>query len=174
MNDPILRRAGMADVADLAQLAAQSFAAKFGALYPAEVLARFLAETYSPARTAALVADPAVSVWIAEGERLLGYAVLGAAKLPHADITPGCIELRRLYTAPDATGQGIGTLLMTGVAVPAFEGAAGDAWLGVYSGNPGAQRFYERHGFERVGEYEFPVGPIRDREFILRRRRNRA
>ena len=42
-------------------------------------------------------------------------------------------------------------------------------WIGVWSENHGAQRFYTRHGFARVGEYQFPVGRVRDHEFILRR-----
>jgi RimJ/RimL family protein N-acetyltransferase len=39
----------------------------------------------------------------------------------------------------------------------------------VWSGNHGAQRFYARHGYEKVGTYEFPVGRVRDLEYILRR-----
>ena len=42
-------------------------------------------------------------------------------------------------------------------------------WLGVGSGNPGAQRLYERHGFSRVGEYAFMVGSHADHELIYRR-----
>ena len=42
-------------------------------------------------------------------------------------------------------------------------------WIGVWSKNFGAQRFYERLGFAKVGEYEFPVGQTRDQEFILSR-----
>ena len=42
-------------------------------------------------------------------------------------------------------------------------------WIGVWSENFGAQKLYGRLGFEKVGEYEFPVGGTRDREFILRR-----
>ena len=42
-------------------------------------------------------------------------------------------------------------------------------WIGVWSENFGAQRFYARRGFEQVGTYAFPVGRVRDREFILRR-----
>ena len=44
-----------------------------------------------------------------------------------------------------------------------------DVWIGVWSENHGAQRLYARHGFEKVGEYEFKVGQTRDHEFILRR-----
>jgi ribosomal protein S18 acetylase RimI-like enzyme len=45
-----------------------------------------------------------------------------------------------------------------------------DIWIGVWSENLGAQRFYARRGFEKVGEYGFPVGKTLDHEFILRRR----
>ena len=165
----ILRRATPADTDALASLAARAFAAKFGTLYPADVLAAFLQRNYSAVRTRALIEDPSLAVWVAGQDALLGYAVVGACKLPHPEVTPGCLELRRLYTAPEATGRGIGSALMAQVVLPAFEVAAGDAWLGVYSENPGAQRFYARYGFTKVGEYEFPVGPLRDREFILRR-----
>ena len=46
---------------------------------------------------------------------------------------------------------------------------AGALWIGVWSGNAKAQRLYAAHGFEKVGEYDYPVGAWRDREFILRR-----
>jgi GNAT superfamily N-acetyltransferase len=168
----VVRRAAAEDAAALAGLAARSFAVKFGDLYPPDVLAAFLAERYSVPQTLALIGNPALAVWVVNDGGLQAYAVLGPCKLPHTGVTAGCVELQRLYTAPEATGMGLGSLLMTTVAVPAFEAAAragGDAWLGVYAGNPGAQRFYARWGFVAVGEYEFPVGPVRDREIIMRR-----
>ena len=42
-------------------------------------------------------------------------------------------------------------------------------WIGVYSENHGAQRFYQRRGWRKVGEYHFPVGTVRDLEWILRK-----
>jgi len=42
-------------------------------------------------------------------------------------------------------------------------------WIGVWSGNLGAQRLYERAGFRKVGEYGFRVGGSTDHEFILSR-----
>lgn len=169
-NDPPIRPATAADAPELAGLAGTTVRVKFGHLYPPAVLEAFLAETYTVDKTLDLIRDEAV--WVVDGgSRLLGYAVIRPCKLPHPDVTPGCMELRRLYTAPDLTGAGIGTRLMQAVVVPAMERTAGDGWLGVFSGNLDAQRFYARFGFIKAGEYEFPVGPIRDREFILRRPR---
>ena len=45
----------------------------------------------------------------------------------------------------------------------------GPLWIGVWSGNEKAQRLYAAYGFEKAGEYEYPVGAWRDHEFILRR-----
>ena len=42
-------------------------------------------------------------------------------------------------------------------------------YVGVWSENLGARRFYCRYGFNKVGEYGFRVGGTVDREFILRR-----
>ena len=42
-------------------------------------------------------------------------------------------------------------------------------WISVWSENHGAQRFYARYGFEKVGEYDFIVGQQRDHEFMYRR-----
>jgi diamine N-acetyltransferase len=42
-------------------------------------------------------------------------------------------------------------------------------YVGVWSGNLGAQRLYGRYGFTKVGEHGFPVGGTLDRELILRR-----
>ena len=173
MNAIVIRRATPADGPALAHLAASAFRAKFGHLYPAPVLEAYLRDTYAEPRTAALLADPALTVWVAEqSAALAAFAVLGPAALPHPAITQACIELRRLYTAPDRVGAGLGTQMMDAAILPAIAAAAargGDAWVGVYSDNDGAQRFYARYGFTKAGEYEFPVGPVRDREFILRR-----
>jgi ribosomal protein S18 acetylase RimI-like enzyme len=42
-------------------------------------------------------------------------------------------------------------------------------YIGVWSENYGAQRFYWRYGFNKVGEYGFRVGGTVDHEFILKR-----
>ena len=45
----------------------------------------------------------------------------------------------------------------------------GPVWIGVWSENHKARRFYGRYGFEKCGEYDFAVGETRDHEFILMR-----
>lgn len=172
------RLANASDSVALAKLAAAAFSEKFAYLYPPEVLESYLRETYAEPVVATQIADPTLALWVVPGDgRLLAYAMLAPCKLPHPEATPACIELRRLYTAPDATGAGLGSLLMREAVLPAIAAAAargGDAWVGVFEDNDGARRFYARHGFETAGAYEFMVGPVRDRDLILRRTRRGA
>jgi ribosomal protein S18 acetylase RimI-like enzyme len=170
MPEPLIRRAGSADVAALAAIGAETFVETFGHLYPAADLERFLAEAYDLERTAADLADPAKASWVAEaGDEVVGFALAGACALPHAQVTPRCGELKRLYVRKAWQNSGLGARLFAECL--AWLQAAGprDVWIGVWSENHGAQRFYERHGFEKVGEYGFQVGDTVDREYILHR-----
>ena len=66
-------------------------------------------------------------------------------------------------------GGGLGQRLFADVMDWLQSEGPRSVWIGVWSENFGAQRFYARHGFEKVGEYGFKVGRTVDREFILRR-----
>jgi GNAT superfamily N-acetyltransferase len=83
-------------------------------------------------------------------------------------------EIRQLYLRASVQGDGLGTRLL----VMALEWLAAQGhsplYVGVWSGNLGAQRLYARYGFEKIGEYDFPVGNHLDREFILRQRKTPA
>ncbi|MBV8682599.1 MAG: GNAT family N-acetyltransferase [Caulobacteraceae bacterium] len=170
MTAVTIKRADVCDVATLAQLGARTFADTFGHLYPEADLAAFLEENHRPEAVAALIADPRHAAWLAEkGGEAIGYVLVGPCGLPHPEVTDACGELKRIYLLKDRQGDGVGARLMeTGLAWLESEGRR-PIWIGVWSQNHGAQRLYARAGFAKVGEYEFPVGSIRDREFILRR-----
>lgn len=165
-----IRRATPRDAEALSGIAAATFTETFGHLYPAEDLAAFLAEAYGLEATRALLDDPAMAAWLVEaGGKAVGHALAGPCQLPHADVSAGCGELKRLYLLRSHQGGGLGSrLLHTALDWLELKGPR-RLWVGVWSENHGAQRLYARHGFRKVGEYEFPVGRVRDREFILAR-----
>ncbi|AOR77860.1 GNAT family N-acetyltransferase [Novosphingobium resinovorum] len=164
-----LRTATPADAAALARLGTDSFVAKFGHLYVPDDLANFLAGSHSEAKVAKEIADPAMRVMLAERDgHLLGYCKLVmACGWPEHARSGNVIELKQLYTAPEATGQGIGAALMDWALTEAAAFGAGEVQLSVYSDNPGAQKFYARYGFEKVADIHFMVGEQRDEEFLF-------
>jgi ribosomal protein S18 acetylase RimI-like enzyme len=170
MPEPVIRRASAADAEALAAIGEATFVETFAHLYPPEDLAAFLPEAYGLERTRADLADPAKAHWLVEqAGQVIGYATAGPCGLPHEAVTPACGELKRIYFLKGHQGGGLGKRLFAEVMDWLQSDGPRAVWIGVWSENHGAQRFYERHGFSKVGEYGFAVGKTIDHEFILRR-----
>ena len=164
-----IRRAGPKDAAVLAEVGRETFVETFAHLYPPEDLAAFLAQAYSADAFSNYLDDPEHGLWIAEQDgRALGYVQAGPCTLPHPQVTFACGEVKRLYVRSETQGSGLGSRLLT-QSLHWLSAPGRRLWIGVWSQNHGAQRLYARHGFQRVGEYQFPVGRTLDDEFILSR-----
>lgn len=173
-----IRRATPADAERVVDITRRNFTETFGHLYPPEDLAYFLDNSYSLDAQRALLADDGYAIWLLEREacpehgrrsEAFGHAVAGPAGLPHPDVAEGDGELKRLYILQEAHNGGWGSKLFQTVLDWLERDGPRTLWIGVWSENLGAQRFYGRYGFEKVGEYLFPVGNTNDLEFILRR-----
>lgn len=166
-----IRAATPADASALAALGAATFTETFGHLYPPEDLQTFLRSGHSVEAWSSALKDSRTGVWIAELQdgTPIGFIVVGACKLPVENLEPTAGEIKQLYVLARHHNLRLGTRLMD----------IGLAWLeaqqrkplyiGVWSENFGAQRFYTRYGFTKVGDYGFHVGNTVDHEFILKR-----
>lgn len=166
-----IRRATPADAQAMAALGAETFVETFGHLYPPDDLHAFLAATHSPDVWRAKLADPLVAAWFAvtTDAAPVGFITVGPCKLPVENRERDAGEVQQLYVLARHQNLRLGTRLMA-LGVEWLEAQRrAPLYVGVWSQNLGAQRFYGRHGFNKVGEYGFPVGRTVDREFILRR-----
>ena len=166
-----IRRATSADAAALAELGAATFVETFGHLYPPEDLQTFLAKNHTPDSWTRTLADSERAIFLAEhpSGRKIGFVCVGGCKLPVQDLESAAGEVQQLYVFAEFHNLRLGTRLMeTGLEWLAAQGRS-PLYVGVWSENYGAQRFYARYGFSKVGEYGFPVGATVDREFILKR-----
>lgn len=165
-----LRRATPDDAETLSALAISTYTETFGDSYPPQDLHDFLQAHYTAAPQRRELEDPRSAIWMLwEGDDAVGYLAAGPNTLPHARARPGDIELKRLYLRASHQGSGNGARLMDAFLAWLDHPQRRTLWVGVWSENVGAQRFYARYGCEQVGTYEFPVGESRDQEFILRR-----
>lgn len=171
MTQPILRPATTADVPALSRLATDSFVAKFGELYSARDLHSFLDESLSEPAIAAELANPDRVYRLAErGGALVGYCKIGlTCGFPQHARGSKVMELKQLYTAPDATGGGIGKALMDWAMDQFAARGADEVQISVYAYNDGAHRFYRRYGFDKVADITFRVGEHIDPEFLFAR-----
>ena len=176
MTDAVIRPPRPEDAAALGILGRQTFIDTFVAEdgfaipYPVDDLNAFLDASFLPEPMAKKLVEPGSAWWVAERDgELLAFANTGPNTLPHPDATPANMELRRLYVGKSAQGLGLGTQLLK-LSLDWMEANTdGPLWIGVWSGNVKALKLYSAYGFEKVGEYQYPVGAWRDDEFILRR-----
>jgi ribosomal protein S18 acetylase RimI-like enzyme len=68
------------------------------------------------------------------------------------------VELQRIYLVERVFGKGVGEPLLEFCLESAREKGFESVWLGVWEQNPRAIRFYEKHGFVKVGTITFPYG----------------
>lgn len=171
MNEVLIRRATAGDAAALAAVGSASFREAFAHLYDPADLSAFLAASHSRDWYERALAEPDVALWLATVEvgDPVGYAIAGPCQLPVPAREPASGEVRRLYLRAAAQGDGLGTRLLIGALDWLREQGRAPVYVGVWSGNLGAQRLYARFGFTKVGEYDYPVGRQLDREFILKR-----
>jgi len=165
-----IRQATPEDAEVISDLAARTFTQTFGHLYPAQDLHDFLQENYAVERARIVLAHPDYAIFLAEQDGVaIGHSAAGPCGLPHGEVAPEDGELKRLYLLNTHQNGGIGSQLFHTTMDWLQRAGPRTLWLSVWSQNSGAQRFYARHGFEKVGEYKFPVGRVLDDEFILRR-----
>jgi diamine N-acetyltransferase len=171
VTDLTLRPAAPADTAALSDLATRAFVAKFGHLYRPEDLASFLAASLSEPAIAAELANPDRVYRLAErGGELVGYCKIGlTCGFPDHARGRRVMELKQLYTAPEATGGGIGGQLMDWAMAEFAAREADEVQISVYAYNDGGHRFYRRYGFDKVADITFRVGEHLDEEFLFAR-----
>ncbi len=161
------RDATPADADPICALARRTFTETFGHLYNRTDLAAFLA-THTPERWRGELGDSAFAIRLAEQDgAAIGYAKLGPPSLPF-EPRGAAIELRQFYLLAPAHGTGAAQAMMRWVIDTARERGAEDLYLSVFVDNRRARRFYQRHGFERIGEFGFMVGNHRDTDDIMR------
>lgn len=166
-----LRPAETADLPALSALASEAFIAKFGHLYSAANLQHFLGEALSQEAFASDLANPERRIQLAMRDgKLAGFAKV-SFNCGFPDHARGlrAMELKQLYTAPDAIGGGIGSALMDWAMAALADRGADEVQLSVYAGNDGAHRFYRRYGFDKVADITFRVGDHIDPEFLFAR-----
>lgn len=174
MSDISIRIADLADAAALAELAAETFPLAC----PPSTTPEAIAAYYTPERVAGYLDDEDRVLLVAEEPdgRMVGYSMLigrergepGDADAAAAVSARPAIELSKFYTRALAHGTGaVAGPLMAATLDAAVAAGAATTWLGVNEENARAIRFYEKHGFARVGRKRFRLGDRLEEDWVL-------
>lgn len=150
----------------------RTFRETYTAYNTPEDMAKYVRETFATEQIRAELSDPEIVYLIMENDE----AVVSYAKLKHAepkDITlptaPN-LELCRFYIDQPFHGQGLAQSLMQACLAAVRDEGGHGLWLGVWSQNARAIRYYQKEGFTQVGTQIFVLGEDPQVDHILYRK----
>lgn len=170
-----IRQATRDDIDLLVELSTRTFVDAYAADNDPLDLENYAAKAFSREAIATKIASPQSIFLIAHDSTAtdapaVGYACLveGSA-VPNLDSAPNPIELARLYVDQRCIGKGYGARLMQACLERAFASGSETIWLNVWVDNLHAQAFYQRWGFQRIGEIPFVLGSEVQTDYVLMR-----
>ncbi|HYE95162.1 MAG TPA: GNAT family N-acetyltransferase, partial [Rubricoccaceae bacterium] len=167
-----IRPATPADAETLAALAERTFRDTFAADNTADDMEAYVRDAFGLDRVRAELEDAANTFLLAfvnGGEQTVGYAKLRTGATDPSVTGPAPVELERLYVDRGALGHGVGAALLRASLDAARSAGHRTLWLGVWERNARAISFYERWGFETVGDHVFRLGSADQRDLIMER-----
>ncbi|MEM7501963.1 MAG: GNAT family N-acetyltransferase [Pseudomonadota bacterium] len=160
-----------ADAARVAEFGRRSFVEAFGEQNSPQHLQEYVDSAFSVETLRQEILDPDAHFFLAHGDdgELLGYAKLCANRPIDCVADPSPFQIERIYVDQHTQSRGVGGRLLTHAMRVAESNGGRTIWLSVWNINASARRFYERHGFDVVGETYFMLGPERQDDVVMAR-----
>jgi ribosomal protein S18 acetylase RimI-like enzyme len=163
-----IRTASAADAEALAELGTRTFHETFAKDNTPEDMALYLAQHFGGGLQRAELEDPAVLFLLLEAQgHPAGYVKLRRGAANARGARP--LEICRFYVDRPWQGRGAALELMAAIEALAVRDAHDELWLAVWEHNARAIRFYQKHGFVRVGEQPFRLGVDVQTDWVLAR-----
>jgi ribosomal protein S18 acetylase RimI-like enzyme len=160
-----------ADIPELRALAIRVANDTFGHLNTPAAMQAFLERDYSIDSFKREFKEPdSRYFFIYDGDKTAGYLRLRKTQEVEHLLGANTIEIHRIYVDHAYHGKKVGDQLMQFAIDIAKESKRDWIWLGVWEGNPRAQRFYEKWGFEKFSEHDFYMGEERQTDWLLRKK----
>jgi len=163
-------------VGEVSAVGAQAFAEAFAAHNTWSDLVAHLEREYAPQVIARRMgASGALYLLARDARGPAGMAFVedgpppSEARLMRALPRGHAVQLHQIYVLERARSHGAGAALLEAVVAEARARGAAYLWLGVWSHNPRAVRFYERHGFAVVGAHTFVLGTDAQQDHVMAR-----
>ena len=136
------------------------FIATYAESNPPSLLAQHLERAFNVVQQQADLLDPTRTTLVLESPdaKWAGFAVLRTHLAPAAVPGGNPVELERIYVDGAWHGHGAGHQLMAACIDRAAANGHDVLWLGVWTENHRARRFYQKEGFVDVGMHQFDFG----------------
>ncbi len=155
-----IRNATIKDATTIALLGRITFTDTFGHLFrDKQDLLNYLNLTFSVDKIEKSIVKSNTIYWLSFVEKLpVGYAKLKLNSHSEFLDTEKACQLQKIYVLKDFLSQKIGFHLQCRLFEKAKEEGNEKIWLSVLESNQRAKSFYEKNGFEVIGNHDFRIG----------------
>ena len=168
------------DLYKLVEIACTTFIETYGDKNDPEEFYPYVEKTFSPETLIEeLHTEGSLFYFLEQQNEPIGYFKLNVNKSPlqtdrpsfHFDFSPfssmQMSELERIYLRKAFHGKGIAAKLMQYIEDCARQNQSLYLWLGVWTLNPRAVRYYQKCGFNVFGEHIFQIGSDAQKDFLM-------
>lgn len=169
-HNVIIRKATPEDAALLATVGARTFRDAFATQNDPADMTNYLQTAFTAEKMLQELEEPSALFFLAElEEEAVGYTKVRAVKQPDCIPDTYPLELERIYVDQHVVGKGVGAALMQAAISAGQQQDYNTIWLGVWKENQAAISFYQKWGYEIVGEHEFVIGTDVQHDYIMAR-----
>ncbi|WP_263769451.1 GNAT family N-acetyltransferase [Propionivibrio soli] len=164
-----IRTASLDDLDLIADLGCRTYRDHFTSIWSERAMSEFLQRDFSEkALQASLVSPTHAWLVLRDAGEPKGFAKINWDRPDPVRQTVGA-ELQKIYFSSAATGRGYGARLLDAVFGEVGQRAQSWVWLDVLKSNRGAQAFYQKHGFQMIGEIPFSTDKAEIGLFVMAR-----
>lgn len=163
-----VRTARLEDAHLLAELGAKTFYDTYASHNKEEDINLYLESTFTKDKIVEELNDKSTTFIIASVNDIAGgYAKLIHNHLPQQLNGKKGLEISRIYVTESLIGKKVGKALMKHCLETAQQGKYDLLWLGVWGKNERAVGFYEKFGFEKIGDQPFLLGKDEQTDCVM-------
>jgi ribosomal protein S18 acetylase RimI-like enzyme len=165
-----IRLAIMQDLHTLINISAKTFTDTFAEYNSQENMALYLEENFNQDQLRNEISDPSnYFVLVIDQDEVIGYAKLRENTLAGGLRNENAMEIERLYIAHEHHGKRAGAALMQACLDIVEEKGYNVVWLGVWEHNARAIDFYNKWGFEKIGDHKFLLGNDLQTDLVMKK-----
>ncbi|MDF0706807.1 GNAT family N-acetyltransferase [Flagellimonas okinawensis] len=164
-----IQKCTKADLGTLVNLSKVTFRDAFESANDPNDFASYLHQAFHTDKMLSELLNPnSFFYFILNGEEVVGYFKLNIASAQTDLHDSRGMEIERIYVLSSHQGKSIGSWVLKEIKSLARGLNKDFLWLGVWEKNPNAIRFYQRHGFTKIGEHPYFIGSDEQTDWLMK------
>ncbi len=170
MENIIVRKVTLQDIARLQHIGRQTFTETFAAENSEENMTKYLDEKFAVEKLTAELGNEYSAFYFATlDNRVIGYLKLNTGQAQTEIKDKHAVEIERIYVLREFHGKSVGQLLYNKAIQVAGQLQANYIWLGVWENNRRAISFYTKNGFIEFDKHIFRLGAEEQVDIMMKK-----